>query len=126
MQSSDTGLRQRDLTLARSAFSLDDEHMSRQLSKEAHGLLSSSPTGPAPGAPWTEISEAGHNEELASRGMTLALRGATDGVMISASVLSIAHAARWPLASVINVDIVLLACWAAYSACREALEIVEA
>jgi len=120
-------LRQRNLGLARAAYDVNDEQASRQLSREAHGLLKGEPGSPgaAPssdGYSWLSLSEAGHNEELSHRGATLIYRGAVDGIIVSVATISLAAAAAWPARMTITVNFVLLACWAAYSACREVLE----
>ena len=120
----------RDLGLARAAFAVEDEQVSRQLSREAHGLLSGDARSPVSGSgggykegfSLLSLSEAGHNEELAHRGATLVLRGAVDGLIVSVAALSLGDAAAWPAKMAITVDVVLVVCWAAYSACREALE----
>lgn len=66
----DSDLRQRNLGLARAAFATEDEELSRKLSKEAHTLLSKEKASAASNISSTSmLSEAGHNEELALRGM---------------------------------------------------------
>ena len=120
----------RDLGLARAAFAVEDEQVSRQLSREAHGLLSGDARSPVSGSgggykegfSLLSLSEAGHNEELAHRGATLVLRGAVDGLIVSVAALSLGDAAAWPAKMAITGDVVRVVCWAAYSACREALE----
>jgi len=120
----------RDLGLARAAFAVEDEQVSRQLSREAHGLLSGDARSPVSGSgggykegfSLLSLSEAGHNEELAHRGATLVLRGAVDGLIVSVAALSLGDAGAWPAKMAVTVDVVLVVCWAAYSACREALE----
>jgi hypothetical protein len=120
----------RDLGLARAAFAVEDEQVSRQLSREAHGLLSGDALSPVSGSgggykegfSLLSLSEAGHNEELAHRGATLVLRGAVDGLIVSVAALSLGDAGAWPAKMAVTVDVVLVVCWAAYSACREALE----
>lgn len=123
----------RRVGLARAAFDIEDEQISRQLSREAHGLLSgdassctnpSTPVHAPAGYTWFALSEAGHNEELAHRGATMLLRGAVDGVVVSIAALSLGDAASWPAKMTFIADGALLACLALYSACREALEIV--
>ena len=123
----------RDLGLARAAYSCGDDTLSRQLSREAHGLLSESSTSPTGDGPppsfasWAGaagVAEAGHNEELAHRGATLILRGAVDGVMLSIAVLSLGDAASWPNSMACSLNASLLACWSLYCMCREGLEIL--
>jgi hypothetical protein len=120
-----TEVRHRNLGLAREAYACTDQAVGRQLSREAHSLLEGdSPRAPAGEASsWISGSEAGHNEELANRATTLVLRAALDGVVLSATLLSLGQAAAWPARKAVAADFILLGCWAAYSACREALEI---
>ena len=120
-----SGLGGRDLGLARAAYSCGDDNLSRQLSREAHGLLSESSTSPTgDGTPpsftsWAAgVAEAGHNEELAYRGATLGLRGATDGILASLIILSLGDAAGWAAQHTLAMNGALLACWAAFIACR--------
>ena len=120
-------LRFRNLAAARSAYGAEvEENVRSQLSREAHGLLSSteprSPNGQSTWSPWAAASEAGHNEELAHRGATLILRGAVDGVVASLVLISLGDAAGWGGQRTVAIDVVLLCCLAVYSACREALE----
>ena len=126
-----SGLGGRDLGLARAAYSCGDDNLSRQLSREAHGLLSESSTSPTgDGTPpsftsWAAgVAEAGHNEELAHRGATLILRGAVDGVMLSIAVLSLGDAASWPASTACSLNASLLVCWSLYCMCREGLEML--
>lgn len=64
------------------------------------------------------------DEELAYKGATLILRGAVDGVIASLVVLSLGDSAGWSPSLTVTMDATLLGCLAAYSAGREALEIV--
>ena len=125
-------LRQRNLAAARSAFSQGDldEDALRQLSREAHGGGSgpSSPfvnAKPSAGASLLgALSESGHNAELENRGTILLLRGAVDGLVLSLSILALGDAAGWQASRALRVDAALLCCWALFSACKEALEII--
>jgi len=119
---------QRDLTAARAAFACADGDLRRELSREAHGLLAPEPGSPQLSAttstwsPWLDASEAGHNEELAHRGVTLFLRGGVDGLMTSLLCLSIGDAAGWPASMTVSLSAAVVGCWATYMGCREALE----
>jgi len=120
-------LRYRNLSAARAAYNCGDGELSRELSREAHGLLANGPSSPqaqSTWSPWASASEAGHNEELAYKGATLILRGAVDGVIASLVVLSLGDSAGWSPSLTVTMDATLLSCLAAYSAGREALEIV--
>ena len=122
-------LKFRNLTAARDAYACADSSRRADLSREAHSLLTKDPGSPAlkptsTWSPWAADAEAGHNEELAHRGLTLLLRAAVDGVMLSLLVLSLGDAAQWPMRLTLTLNAVILLCWAAYAACREALEII--
>ena len=115
----------RNLHSARDAYDSKDMDVSvaRQLSRDAHSLSSeySTPKGMLSMAGWTE---AGHNEEQLHYGANMFLRGGVDGVMISLITLTTADAAGWPLWFSCELSALLVACWCAYSAAREALEVV--
>ena len=125
---STTAARFRNLNAAREAYAAEgDESLRRELSREAHSLLSDGP--PAGKAnptwsPWLEMGEAGHNEERAYHGATLLLRGALDGLVLSLAALSLGDAAGFPTRSTVTLTAALLGCWSVYSAIREALESV--
>jgi len=116
----------RNLAAAREAFSCVDPGVRRELSREAHGLLSKEPGSPQnkgpTWSPFVEASEAGHNEELAHRGITLLLHGAVDGVVASLMIASVGDAAGWPTMSTVRLQAAVLVCWGLFSACREAVE----
>lgn len=111
----------RNLTAAREAYAAG----SAELSREAHSLLadSSTPKHASTWSPWLDSGEAGHNEQRANSGASLLLRGALDGVTLSLMVHSFGDAAGWPNSSTVTLNASFLACWAAYSACREALDV---
>ena len=105
----------------------------RAASREAHQpMLPAAPHSPGSPhvhstpswSPFLDPSEAGHNEELAHRGATLLLRGSVHGVMTTLLLQSLGDAASWQPDLVLQLNLVALLGWAAYSGCNEALEAV--
>ena len=115
-------LHHRNIAEARRAFSFSEENhedTARQLSRAAHSMLSAKPQGALASAGW---SEGGHNEEMTHRGATLMLRGGVDGLVLSVTLLSLGNSAEWPASHTLTVSLAVVACWAVFSACREALD----
>ena len=126
-------VRYRSLSAARDAYSASaDESCRRELSREAHSLLSEgvdAPSSPqlkaAPTwSPFLLTSEAGHVEELANHGTSLLLRGVQHGLVGGLLCASLGDAAGWPTALTMKINAALLLCCAIYSGLHEALDTI--
>ena len=109
----------RSLAGARMAFNHDDVAVARQLSRDAHSLISpSSPRGNG------TVMELGHNEESEHAGLNLVLRGAVDGIILSTILVSFVDAAGWTSTFSPQCGIYVVGAWALFLSSREALEVV--
>ena len=115
-RSSPGGLRHRDLSAARRAYSEGaDESERKRLSQAAHSVNSTSAHAKSGDA---------HNDEINNEKTTLVVRGGVEGAILALSLLTFAAAAGWPAVVSRGVCSALLGCWAVFSGARESLELL--